>query len=249
MTLSVVDAAVIEDVADVAPVSYINLVLLGGPGSGKGTQAEQLKNKLGLLHVATGDLFRMNLKNNTELGQLARTYMDRGELVPDDVTAAMVRDRLGQPDAQAGFLLDGFPRTLPQAAALAEILMDMERELSMVLYIKVSDEEIISRLSGRRVCRECQTPYHVKFNPPAQEGVCDRCGGELYQRADDNPATIRARLETYHEQTAPLIEYYQQIGVLRAIDGEGEVSEITTNVLAAVQELIKPKTALKMSYA
>ncbi len=219
------------------PQQGLNLVLFGAPGSGKGTQAEQLRNEFGLPHIATGDLFRENLKKQTDLGKLAKSYMDRGELVPDDVTEAMVRDRLSRNDTEAGFIMDGFPRTLGQAEALTEILNDMQRRIDAVLYINVSDEEIVNRLSGRLICRNCQTPFHVQFKPPSQEGVCDVCGGELYQRDDDNPETIRARLKTFHGQTAPLIDYYTQAGLLLEIKGEGEVSEITSRTMAAIASI------------
>ena len=215
-----------------------DLVLFGAPGSGKGTQAEQLRTELGLQHIATGDLFRENLKNETDLGKLAKTYMDRGELVPDDVTEAMVKERISRPDTKDGFILDGFPRTLPQAETLTEIVTGMKRRLDAVLYIKVSDEEIIKRLSGRLICRSCQTPYHLQFKPPAQEGVCDLCGGELYQRDDDNPKTVGARLNTFHAQTAPLIDYYRAAGLLIEIDGEGHVSDVTDRTMSAVKDLM-----------
>lgn len=217
----------------------LDIVLLGGPGSGKGTQADQLKQALSLQHVATGDLFRENIKNETDLGKLAKTYMNRGELVPDDVTEAMVKDRLSRPDVKDGFILDGFPRTISQAEALNVILTDLQRRLDGVFHINVSDDEIVRRLSGRLICRSCQTPYHIEFNPPAEEGVCDACGGELYQRDDDNPDTIRARLKTYHAQTAPLIDYYREANLLIDIGGEGELSQVTERVLEAAQQLIE----------
>ena len=183
----------------------MNIVLLGAPGSGKGTQADRLCEQLNVPHIATGDLFRENLKNESELGKLAKTYMDKGQLVPDDVTVAMVRERFSRPDARRGFVLDGFPRTLPQAEALTELLQEMGRQLDCVLYIKVSDEEIVKRLSGRIICRECQTPFHKTFNP-FQNCPFQKCEGEfLYQRDDDKPETVRARLETFHRQTEPLI--------------------------------------------
>ena len=188
-------------------------------------------------HIATGDLFRENLKKETDLGKLAKSYMDRGELVPDDVTEGMVSERLARPDTEAGFIMDGFPRTLGQAEALTDILNDMQRRIDAVLYIKVSDEEIINRLSGRFICRNCQTPFHVKFKPPSQEGVCDACGGELYQRDDDNPETIGARLKTFHGQTAPLIDYYSKAGLLIEIKGEGDVSDVTKRTMASVAAL------------
>lgn len=227
--------------ADQAEFPSFDVVLLGAPGSGKGTQAEQLEDNLGLQHVSTGDLFRENLKNETELGKLAKSYMERGELVPDDVTQAMVRDRLKRPDTRGGFILDGFPRTLPQAEALTDILTGMQRRLDAVLYIKVCDGEIVGRLSGRRICRDCQTPYHVTFNPTAKEGVCDRCGGELYQRKDDNEETIKARLKTFHGQTAPLIEYYRAAGLLLEIEGEGDVAQITARTMSAIQTILEPR--------
>jgi adenylate kinase len=217
----------------------LNLVLLGGPGSGKGTQAEELHMQFALTHIATGDLFREHLKAETDLGKLARTYMDRGELVPDDVTEAMVEERLTRPDARAGFVLDGFPRTLPQAEALIDILAQLHRQLTSVLYINVADQEIVTRLGGRRICRSCQAPYHLTFKPPAQVGICDLCGGELEQRADDNPQTIRARLKTFHGQTAPLIQYYKAAGLLIEIDGRGEVAAVKERTLAVARSLLR----------
>lgn len=217
----------------------MNIVLLGGPGSGKGTQAELLCAELGLPHVSTGDLFRENLRQATDLGRLAKTYMERGELVPDDVTEALVAERLARPDAQAGFILDGFPRTVSQAEALTAMLADQGRTLSGVLFVNVSDEAIVDRLSGRLICRSCQAPFHKQFKPPRTPGICDACGGELYQRADDNPATVRARLATFHEQTEPLVEYYRRSGLLHEVSGEGEVAEVSARSLAAVREIGK----------
>ncbi len=218
-------------------VPQVNIVLLGAPGSGKGTQAEHLCQQLNLQHVATGDLFRENLKNETDLGKLAKSYMEKGDLVPDDVTVAMVKDRLARPDIANGFILDGFPRNLFQAEALTTMLAKRGRQLTGVLYLKVSDEEIVTRLSGRLICRNCQAPYHLKFHPPKVEGVCDVCGGELYQRSDDNPETVRTRLETYQKQTAPLIDYYQEANLLMGIDGEGELDTVTQRMLDAIKRL------------
>lgn len=215
----------------------LDIILLGAPGSGKGTQAEKLTKELNLVHIATGDLFRENLKNETELGKLAKSYMDKGALVPDDVTVSMAKDRIDRPDTANGFVLDGFPRNLAQAEALTKIQAELDRKLSGVLYIKVSDEEIVGRLSGRWICRSCQTPFHLKFKPPVKEGVCDLCGGELYQRDDDNPTTVRTRLETFHQQTAPLIDYFTQAGLLVEIEGEGDVAAITETVIAAAKAL------------
>ncbi|MCA9403073.1 MAG: adenylate kinase [Candidatus Omnitrophica bacterium] len=221
-------------------VTGINLILVGAPGSGKGTQAEQLRDRFGLTHIATGDLFRENLNNKTELGQLAKTYMDRGALVPDEVTEAMVEERLAREPSDIGFILDGFPRTLPQARALEEILVHIGRRLHAVLYIKVSDNAILKRLGGRRVCRSCQTPYHAEFKPPRHDGICDACGGELYQRDDDNPVTIHSRLSTFHQQTAPIINFYQDAGLLIEIDGEQAVDTVVRATDAAVHSLSSP---------
>ena len=215
------------------------LVLLGPPGSGKGTQAERLKEQLGLPHVASGDLFRENIGNETELGLLAKGYMDRGQLVPDDVTIAMVRERLQQPDCDDGVILDGFPRTLAQAQALDKMLASTGRALAGVLYINLPNEETVRRLSGRWICGQCQTPYHVVFSPPAEEGVCDECGGELYQRDDDRPETVRARLRVYHEQTAPLIDYYRRAGLLVEVDGTGDIEAVSAALLEATRNLMK----------
>ncbi|GAB4426154.1 MAG: hypothetical protein Fur0044_24200 [Anaerolineae bacterium] len=216
----------------------LDIVLLGAPGSGKGTQAQHLCQQLKLTHIATGDLFRENLKNQTELGKLAKTFMDRGELVPDDVTEAMVRERLARPDTANGFVLDGFPRTLSQAEALTDILTGLNRRLDSVFYFKVSDEEIVSRLSGRIICRECQVPFH-KLHNPFQVCPFGKCQGEyLYQRDDDKEETIRARLKTFHRQTAPLIDYYREAGLLLELEGEGELWEVTARVLTAAQSLI-----------
>lgn len=220
------------------PVTAIDLVLFGAPGSGKGTQAERLTKELGLPHIATGDLFRDNLKRQTDLGKLAKTYMDRGELVPDNVTEAMVRERLSRRDTLCGFLLDGFPRTLPQAEALNEILVEMKRRLAGVIYINVTDEEIIGRLSGRLICRECQTPYHREHKRPAVEGICDKCGGALYQRDDDNPNTVKARLRTFHGQTAPLIDYYRSAGLLAEVIGASKYEETSARVSAAIKKIV-----------
>jgi adenylate kinase len=215
----------------------MNLVLLGPPGAGKGTQAERLGEEFKLPHVASGDLFRENLKNKTELGMLASRYMTKGELVPDDVTIAMIRDRLERPDYENGVILDGFPRTLAQAEGLKEILAGMGRALDGVLYIAVPDEELVDRLSGRRICRRCQTPYHVQFNPPQEQGVCGTCGGDIYQRDDDKPETVRARLNVYHQQTSPLIDFYRQYGLLIEVDGSGDIEKVSSALSAAAHGL------------
>lgn len=217
------------------PDPALNLVLLGGPGSGKGTQAEHVCKTFQLPHVSTGDLFRDNIKRQTELGRLAKGYMDRGELVPDDVTERMVSARLAQPDAGHGFVLDGFPRTVSQAEALDEILHAINRKVTGVIHLEVSDDEIVKRLSGRRICRQCQAPFHLLFKKPRREGVCNHCGGVLYQRDDDKAETILVRLKNYHRQTEPLIAYYRSAGVLTEVKGEGELTAIRAAMLASVK--------------
>jgi len=218
----------------------MHIALLGPCGAGKGSHAAKLATRFEMLHVVSGELFRANLEKRTAVGLLARSYMDRGELVPDDLTEAMVEERLARPDTQAGFVLDGFPRTLAQAEALSDILAQQHRQLTSVLYISVADQEIVTRLAGRRICRNCQAPYHLTFKPPAQAGICDVCGGALEQRADDNPATIRARLKTFHAQTAPLIQYYKAAGLLLEIDGQGEVAVVKERTAAAARRLLYP---------
>jgi adenylate kinase len=213
------------------------IVLLGPPASGKGTQAARLKEMLDLPHVASGDLFRENLKNETDLGQKAKVYMDRGELVPDDLTIAMVMDRLSRPDCANGALLDGFPRTIAQAEALDQALAEQGHEISVVPYIAVPDEVLVERVSGRRLCRLCGESYHVRFNPPKQPGVCDKDGGELYQRDDDRPETVRKRLQVYWEQTSPLIDYYRDQGVLVEVDGDQPIDDVTADLRAAIADV------------
>ena len=210
------------------------IILLGPPASGKGTQATRLHAELELPHVASGDLFRENLKNETELGSKAKAYIDRGELVPDDITIAMVMDRLSRPDCANGALLDGFPRTIAQAEALDAALLKQGLKISVAPNIIVPDEVLIERVSGRRVCRTCGEVYHVKFNPPKKPGVCDQDGGELYQRDDDKPATVRNRLKIYWEKTSPLIEYYQAQGVLVKIDGNQDIDAVTEDLRACL---------------
>jgi adenylate kinase len=218
----------------------LDIILLGAPGSGKGTQAVQLSQQLDLRRIATGDLFRKNIEAQTELGQLAKKYMDRGELVPDNVTEAMVRERLARPDTLAGFVLDGFPRTLPQAEVLTEIMTDMERRIDGVIFINVPDEEIVERLAGRQICRDCQSPFH-KIHNPFKTCPYGRCQGEfLYQREDDKPETVHNRLKTYHRQTAPLIEYYRSAGLLFEIDGLGDVPHVIRQTMAVLQKIMEP---------
>ena len=212
------------------------IVLLGAPGSGKGTQAGTLKQSLGLAHVATGDLFREAAEKGTELGKLAKSYMEQGQLVPDHVTIAMVLERLKEPDCSGGALLDGFPRTLEQARALEEALQNERgKDIKKVLYIEVSEPELLARLSGRWICRRCQQPYHTVNFPPKLAGICDRCGGELYQRNDDTLETARKRLQVYFSQTTPLINHYGQKSVLARVDGEQDVDQVGNDLLAAVR--------------
>ena len=226
-------ARVTRPVPQPRPPVAVDIVLIGAPGSGKGTQAETLARELKVPHIATGDLFRENLRQQTELGKLARTYMDRGELVPDNVTDAMVQERLSRADARDGFILDGYPRTLHQAEALAEILSDLHRHVAGAIALMVPDAEIVGRLSGRWICRQCQTPYHARFKPPQAPGVCDACRGLLYQRDDDKPETVTTRLKTFHAQTEPVIEFYAETGLLIEIDGTGPVAEVRERMLGA----------------
>jgi adenylate kinase len=217
----------------------MDIVLLGAPGSGKGTQAEHLQRELGLTHIASGDLFRDHVKRKTDLGLQANDYMTRGALVPDTVTIAMLRERISQPDTGKGVLLDGFPRTMEQAIALNAMMADLGRSIDAVLYVEVPDEELIARLSGRLICRECQVPFHVTANP-LRACPTGRCHGEhLYQRADDNPETVKARLVTYHTQTAPVIDYYRLIKLLLTVPGTGAVDDVRRATHAALRGLSK----------
>ena len=213
----------------------MRIVLVGPPGAGKGTQAQFIASHLSIPKISTGDIFRANVSGNTPLGQKAKEFMDRGDLVPDEVTIAMVRDRLAEEDAQEGFLLDGFPRNVPQAETLKKILSEMDRKLDLVLELVVDDDEVVRRLSGRRTCRKCGRIWHVAFDPPTKDGVCDNCGGELFQRDDDREETIRHRLEVYQEQTAPLASFYADEGILVGLDATGPVEEVTERALAALR--------------
>jgi adenylate kinase len=214
------------------------IVLLGPPGAGKGTQAQIVSEKLGLPHISSGDIFRENLKNQTELGQLARGYMDRGELVPDDVTIAMIRERLSRPDCAPGALLDGFPRTPPQAEALSAMLAEFQGRVNAVPYIKVPEEVLVERLTGRWTCRAEGHVFHEKFNPPKEPGVCDFDGSELYQREDDKAETVIRRIRVYLEQTMPLIEYYRQRGILMEVDGRQSIEQVSADLLEALSAAV-----------
>ena len=212
----------------------IYFVLLGPPGAGKGTQAQAISKTLGLPHISSGDLFRENLKNQTELGMLAKGFIDRGELVPDDVTIAMIRERLSRTDCQPGALLDGFPRTPAQADALAEMLTGFAGGVNGVPYIRVPEQVLIERLTGRWTCREQGHVFHVKFNPPQKAGICDIDSSELYQREDDKAETVIKRIQVYFQQTMPLIEYYQKAGLLLEVDGTQSIQHVTAELLAAL---------------
>ena len=213
----------------------MRIVLVGPPGAGKGTQAEYIAAQLSVPQISTGDIFRANVAQGTPLGVEAKRYMDAGQLVPDEVTINMVRERLAEADAADGFLLDGFPRTVPQAAALDKLLADLGTQLDLVLELVVDDDEVIRRLSGRRQCRGCGKIWHVEFDATSKEGVCDRCGGQLYQRDDDKPEVIAERLRVYSRDTAPLVDYYGAQGKLVGIDATGPVEDVTTRAIDALR--------------
>jgi adenylate kinase len=210
------------------------IILLGPPGAGKGTQAGAIAEKFSLPHISTGDIFRANLKDGTPLGLEAGKYMDAGALVPDELVVRLVADRLTAPDARGGALLDGFPRTVPQAEALADFLAGAGRRVDFCVSLEVPDAALLARLSGRRMCRSCGAGYHISFSPPPAGGRCGRCGGEIYQRDDDREETIKNRLAVYHGQTSPLIQWYGECGLLRTIDGEGPVEDIKKRIFAVL---------------
>jgi len=214
----------------------VYIIFLGAPGAGKGTQAANVARELNLAHVASGDLFRQALEQKTELGLQAKSYMEKGMLVPDEITIRMVLERISVPDCETGIILDGFPRNLDQAKALDKALTEQDKSIDTVIYIKVSEEELLKRLSGRWICRNCQTPYHATNSPPKVWGKCDKCGGELYQRPDDTVETIKKRLQVYFAQTAPLIDYYTQEGKLLEVEGEGDVAGVSRRIVAALSE-------------
>lgn len=214
----------------------MDLILLGPPGSGKGTQAQMIIERYHIPQISTGDILRAAWKEGTPLGIEAKRHMDQGNLVPDEVVVGIVRERLKASDCSGGFILDGFPRTLPQAEALDITLQEMERGIDHVISIEANKDELIRRLTGRRTCRNCGIMYHITFDPSQSEGICDKCGGELYQRDDDREKPIRARLQVYEKQTAPLIEYYRKKGLLRSIDGVGEIKVIFQRIIDAIEE-------------
>ena len=217
----------------------VRVAFLGPPGAGKGTQARDLAQEWGVLHLATGDMLREAVAAGTPLGREAKGYMDRGALVPDDVIVRMMGERLGRPDAKRGFILDGFPRTIAQAEALGKLLKDLGQTLDTVVYFDVSEPELLRRLTGRRVCRKCGHTYHLVSNPPKRPGVCDACGSELYQREDDTEVTVRNRLEVYRRQTSPLLDYYRQRHRLTTVSGEGPVATIRDAIRTSAKGAVR----------
>lgn len=213
----------------------MNLILLGAPGCGKGTQSAFLTDKFKIVHISTGDILRAAISDGTDLGNKAKEYMDKGELVPDQVVIGIVKETLNKPDTNNGFLLDGFPRTVPQAEALDEALRELEKELDAVVNIEVSDEEIMTRLTGRRVCTKCGEVYHMVFDPPKTEGFCDICQSPIEQRSDDTVETVKKRLNVYKEQTEPLINYYEKEGILRVVNGEQTPKAVFDDIKSAIQ--------------
>ena len=208
----------------------MNLVLMGLPGAGKGTQAERIVENYHIPHISTGDMFRAAIKDGTELGLQAKSFMDKGELVPDEVTIGIVRERLSKDDCKNGFLLDGFPRTVAQAEALENITAELDRQIDFVINIGVDKSILLERLTGRRICKSCGATYHLVFNPPAKEDTCDRCGGELYQRADDNAETVHNRLEVNIKQTQPLLDFYEAKGYVRNINGQQDINKVFEDI-------------------
>ena len=214
----------------------MKIVMLGAPGAGKGTQAKQIAAKYGVPHISTGDIFRANLKEGTELGKKAKVYMDQGQLVPDSLTLELIMDRFSADDCKNGYVLDGFPRTIPQAEALTKALADADDRLDYAVNVDVPDENIVNRMSGRRACLKCGGTFHVKYNPTKVEGICDLCGGELFIRDDDKPEIVTKRLEAYHKQTQPLIEYYGEQGILKNVDGTQDVDKVFSDICAILGE-------------
>ena len=215
----------------------MNIILMGLPGAGKGTQASEIVKKFPIPHISTGDMFRKAIKDETDLGKEAKSYMDRGELVPDEVTVGIVKERISEDDAKKGFLLDGFPRSIDQAESLSQIMSELDREIDAVINIEVPEEELMNRLTGRRICEKCGTTYHLVFNPPKVDGICDIDGGKLYQREDDNPETVSNRLSVNVKQSKPILEYYNNKGVLKNIDGSKDIDEVTNDVIDILDHL------------
>ena len=215
----------------------MNIIIMGLPGAGKGTQAAKIIKKHSIPHISTGDMFRLAIKNETDLGRQAKAFMDQGELVPDEVTVGIVKERLSQSDVKNGFLLDGFPRTVEQAEALNNIMTELNSQIDQTIYVEVPEEELMNRLTGRRICETCGATYHLVFNPPKTEGICDLDGGKLYQREDDNPETVQNRLEVNIKQTAPLLDFYKGLGVLATVDGSKDIEEVFEEVDEILNEL------------
>ncbi|MCR4716772.1 MAG: adenylate kinase [Lachnospiraceae bacterium] len=214
----------------------MKIIMLGAPGAGKGTQAKQIAGKYNIPHISTGDIFRANIKNGTELGKKAKEYMDQGLLVPDELTCDLVMDRISQEDCANGFVLDGFPRTIPQAEALDAALTKVSQSMDFAIDVDVPDENIVNRMSGRRACLGCGATYHVVAIPPKKEGICDTCGAELVLRDDDKPETVQKRLDVYHEQTQPLIEYYNKQGILKTVDGTMPMEDVFAGIVKILGE-------------
>ena len=214
----------------------MKIIMLGAPGAGKGTQAKKIAERYGLPHVSTGDIFRANIKNGTELGMEAKKYMDQGLLVPDELTVKILLDRVAQEDCKNGYILDGFPRTIPQAEVLDKALTELGDKIDYAVNVHVPDENIVNRMSGRRACVSCGGTYHVVYAPTKKEGICDACGGELILRDDDKPETVQKRLDVYHEQTQPLIDFYQNKGILVEVDGTKEMAEVFEAIVAILGE-------------
>lgn len=215
----------------------MNLILMGLPGAGKGTQAEKIVEKYGIPHISTGDMFRQAIQEKTPLGLEAKSFMDKGELVPDEITVGIVRERLSKPDCQKGFLLDGFPRTVAQAESLEDILQELNKQIDYCLHIEVDPDILKDRLTGRRICKSCGSTYHLQFNPPQQSGVCDKCGGELYQRADDSPETVQNRLDVNMKQMEPLLKFYANKGYLKTINGDQDIDKVFQDIDRLLGEL------------
>ena len=214
----------------------MKIIMLGAPGAGKGTQAKMIADKYGVPHVSTGDIFRVNIKNGTELGMEAKKYMDQGLLVPDELTVKILLDRVSQPDCKNGYVLDGFPRTIPQAEVLDKALAELGESIDYAIDVDVPDENIVKRMSGRRACVSCGATYHVVHVPPKKEGICDRCGSELILRDDDKPETVKNRLDVYHKQTQPLIDFYTKKGVLKTVDGTVDMQDVFKAIVAILGE-------------
>lgn len=212
----------------------MKIIMLGAPGAGKGTQAKRIAKKYNIPHISTGDIFRANIKEGTELGKKAKEYMDKGELVPDDITIGMLLDRIHKADCKDGFVLDGFPRTIPQAKSLTEALSKLNESIDYAINIDVPDESIITRMSGRRACLSCGSTYHIKYSAPKKENICDNCGSELVIRDDDKPETVKKRLDVYHKQTQPLIDYYDSEKILASVDGTKDMEEVFLDIIAVL---------------